>query len=141
MRWKLLFYVLSVVLCVVLAFQIGQSYLHPRAIGFLLKIGNFTPAENCELQVPLVLHVSADRALSLGNEPMSADQVTRWLDMILKERVRPVLYIEANSEITVQQFAQVLDLISKTNKKTEIRIVTPGNRKQSCLDFRPGPAA
>ena len=141
MRWKVLFLVLIVVLCVVLAFQARQSYLRPHTVVFLLKIGNFSPAENCELQVPLVLHVSADRSLSLGNEPMSADQVARWLDLILRQRVRPVLYIEANSEITVQQFTQVLDLISRTNAKTEVRIVTPGNRNQSCLDFRPGPAA
>jgi hypothetical protein len=54
--------------------------------------------------------------------------------MILKERIRPVLYIEANSATEMQEFVQILDLVRKVNGKVEPRLITPGNRKYSCID-------
>jgi biopolymer transport protein ExbD len=134
MRWKALFWILIGVLCVLLAFRLRQSSLRPHAIGFLLQVGNFDPPENCELKVPLVFHVSANHALRLGNEPMSAEQLARRLDLILKLPAKPVLYIDANSEMTMQQFIQILDFVRKINDGVEVRLITPGNRQYSCID-------
>lgn len=107
----------------------------------MLQIGSPSPPEDCELKVPLVLHVSTDRALRLGNEAMSLDQLARWLELILRERTQPVLYVDANPEMTMQEFVQILDLVKKANEKVAVRLVTPGNRKYSCTDDPPTPAS
>lgn len=138
MRWKLLFWFLVVIFCAVLSFRIVRPYLRPHATGFMLEVGSPNPPEDCELKVPLMLHVSTDRALRLGNEALSPDQLARWLDLILRERTRPVLYVDANPEMTMQEFVQVLDLVKKTNEKVAVRLITPGNRKYSCIDVPPG---
>ena len=140
MRWKRLFWVLIAVFSVVLVFRLKKSYSNPRSTGFLVRTGDFDPSENCEFRTPLVLHVSGKDTLRLNAESVAKDKLSARLDMILKGRVRPVLYVEANSEITVQEFVQILDLVMKTNEKIEVRLVTPKNRQQSCVDFRPGPA-
>lgn len=140
MRWKRLFWVLIVVSCMVLAFRLHQFYLRPKAAGFLLRIGDLNPPEDCEFRIPLVLHIAGNQTFRLNEEPVSGNQLPVRLDMILKERIQPILYIEGNQEMGVQEFAQILDLVRKTNDKIEVRIVTPGNRKQSCIDFRTGPA-
>ncbi|HMD39205.1 MAG TPA: hypothetical protein VKH15_07985 [Candidatus Acidoferrum sp.] len=61
--------------------------------------------------------------------------------MILKERIRPVLYIDADPEITVQELAELLDVASQSNEKVQIRLITRGNRKYTCVDAVPPPAA
>jgi len=141
MRSKTLLAVLIVVFCVVLAFRLKQFYSHPRAKGFLLRVGHFSPPENCEFKFPLVLRVSNDHTFRLNDEPENQAQLPLRLDMIVKERIQPALYIEANTEITMQEFVQVLDLIRKTNEKVEVRPITPGNRKDSCIDDLHGPAS
>lgn len=141
MRSKTLFAVLIIVFCVVLSFRLKQFYSHPRAKGFLLRVGHFSPPDNCEFKSPLVLHVSNDHKFRLNGEPESPAQLPLRLGMILKDRIAPVLYIDANSEITMQEFVQVLDLVRKTNERIELRPVTPGNRKDSCIDFHYGPAS
>jgi biopolymer transport protein ExbD len=106
-----------------------------------VNIGNFDPPENCELRMPLVLHISTDHSFRLNEEPVSEDQLARWLDLIMKERVEPVLYVDANSQTSMQTLIRAVDLVRKINDKIEIRLVTPGNRNECCVDFRPGPAA
>jgi len=139
MRSKLLFWVLIGLFSVVLAFRLKRSYSKPRATGFLLRVGSFDPPENCEFRIPLVLHISKDHTFRLNEEPESPVQLPIRLDMILKERIEPVLYIEGNSGITMQEFVQVLDLVRKTNEKLEVRPITRGNRKDSCIDVHYGP--
>jgi biopolymer transport protein ExbD len=134
MRSKTLFWVLIVVFCVVLAFRLKQFYSLAHATEFLLRVGHFSPPENCEFKLPLVLHVSNDHTFRLNEEPESRTQLLVRLDMILKERLQPVLYIEGNSEIRMQEFVEVLDLVRKTNEKVEVRPITLGNRKDSCTD-------
>jgi|SRR5690348_8471124 biopolymer transport protein ExbD len=141
MRSKAWFWVLIAIFCVVLSFRLQQFYSHPHATGFLLRVGHFSPPENCELKFPLVLHVSSDHTIRLNEEIESRAQLSLRLDMILKERIQPVLYIEGNSEIRMQEFIEVLDLIRKTNEKVEIRPITPGNRKDSCIDVHYGPTS
>src|SRR5690348_4647734 len=107
MRSKAWFWVLIAIFCVVLSFRLQQFYSHPHATGFLLRVGHFSPPENCELKFPLVLHVSSDHTIRLNEEIESRAQLSLRLDMILKERIQPVLYIEGNSELRMQEFLQV----------------------------------
>lgn len=141
MRCKLRLWVLIALFSVVLGFRLKRSYSSPRATGFLLRVGNFDPRENCEFKVPLVLHVSNDHKFRLNEEPEGPAQLPLRLGMILKDRIEPVLYVEVNSEIRMQEFVQVLDLVRKTNEKVEIRPILPGNRKDSCIDVHYGPAS
>jgi hypothetical protein len=141
MRSKAIFWILIVIFCVVLAFRLKQFHRRPPTMGFLLRVGNFDPPENCEFSIPLVLHISSDHALRLNHEPESLDQLPLRLETILKERIRPVLYIEANSATEMREFVQILDLVRKANGKVEVRLVTPGNRKYSCIDAPPQPGA
>ena len=88
-----------------------------------------------------MLHFSSDKTFRLNEEPVSRAQLAFQLEMILKQRIQPVLYIGANSEVTMQEFVQVLDLVRKTNEKVEVRPITPGNRTDSCIDVHYGPAS
>ena len=135
-----LVWILIIVSCLVLTFRLKGLFPRHRASGFLLNVGNFDPPENCEFRIPLVLHISADHSLRLNEEPVRVDQLPRWLDLIMKQREKPTLYVDGNSEMSMQELIQTLDLVRKINEKIEIRLVTSRNRKESCADFRPGPA-
>jgi biopolymer transport protein ExbD len=105
-----------------------------------LEVGNPVPPEDCET-VPLVLHISADRGLRLNSEPEAPDQLAGRLSKILKDRLSPVLYVDANLEITAQELAEILEVVGESNDKTQIRLITPGNRKYTCVDTVYGPAS
>ena len=137
---KSLFWILIIVSCLVLTFRLKELYPRHHASGFFLNVGDFAPPENCEFRIPLVLHISTDHSLRLNEEPVRVDELPRWLDLIMKQREKPTLYVDGNSEMSMQELIQTLDLVRKINEKIEIRLVTPGNRKESCVDFRPGPA-
>jgi len=140
MRWKSLFWFLIIVFCIVLAFRLNGLYQRHHSTGFFANVGHFDPPEDCEFQTPLVLHISANRTLRLNEMSVSEDKLSWWLDLILKERAKPVLYVDGYSEMSMQELIQTLDLVRKVNEKIEVRLITPGNRKESCADVRPGPA-
>jgi biopolymer transport protein ExbD len=106
----------------------------------MTEIGNWLPPENCEFRIPLVLHIAANHVLRLNAEPIAHDHWSPRLEMILKERLQPVLYVEADTAITFQEFAEILEAARESNDKIHIRLVTPGNRKYSCIDYQRGPA-
>jgi len=141
MRRKFLHRMIIIIFLAVLSIRVEQHFRIPHSAGFLLKVDNPVPPENCELIVPLVLHISANRALRLNLEPEARDQLSGRLTVILKERIRPVLYIDADPEITVQELAELLDVASQSNEKVQIRLITRGNRKYTCVDAVPPPAA
>jgi biopolymer transport protein ExbD len=132
--------VVIVVFLAVLAIRLEEHYRSPHSTGVLLEVGNWVPPEDCEFHVPLVLHIAANRTLRLNAEPVAHDHLSARLTMILGERLLPVLYVHADSEITVQEFVEILDAATKSNDKIQIRLVTPGNRKYSCIDAPPIPA-
>lgn len=134
MLWKSLLRILALVFVAVLAVRIQLHYSRPHATGFLVEVGNSNPPENCEFVVPLVLHISAKHELRLNQEPIDRDHLSARLGLILKERIRPRLYVDSDSEITMQEFAQILDIVRDSSDKTEIRLITQGNRKYSCID-------
>lgn len=131
---KSLFWILALIFVAVLAVRIHVHHSRPHANGFLVEVGNPNPPENCEFVAPLVLHISAKHELRLNQEPIARDHLSARLGLILKERIRPRLYVDADSEITMQEFAQILDLVRDSSDKTEIRLITQGNRKYSCVD-------
>lgn len=130
-----------IVFLAVLAFRLEQHFRIPRSRGFLLEVGNPVPPEDCESTVPLVLHISAGRALRLNSETEARDQLAGRLTTILKERLRPVLYVDADREIAVQELAEILEVVRESNDKTQIRLIIPGNRKYTCVDTVYGPAS
>jgi hypothetical protein len=136
LRWALI-----VVFLAVLAIRLEQHFWSPHSTGVLLEVGNWVPPENCEFHVPLVLHIAADRSLRLNSEPVARDQLSGWLDRILKDRLLPVLYVHVETELTVREFAETLELVRKSNDKIQIRLITPGNRNYSCMDAPSMPAA
>lgn len=123
---------------VVLLIRIEQHFRAPHSTGISLKIS--APPENCEFFVPLVLHIAADRTLRLNMEPLTKDQLSQRLALILKERLQPVLYVDSDTQITMQEFVKILELAQESNDKIQIRVVTQGNRKDSCIDVVHGPA-
>jgi biopolymer transport protein ExbD len=141
MRWEGLFWGLLIVFCVVLTLRLKEFYQRPLTVGFLVNVGHFDPPENCEFSRPLVLDVSAHHSLRLNEEPVSEDRLSWWLDLILKEREKPILYVDGNPEVSMQELIQTLDSVPKLNEKMEIRLITPGNRKESCADFPPRSAS
>lgn len=138
---KLVHWIVMIVFLAVLAIRLEQHFRSPQSAGFMLEVGNFTPPENCEFRIPLVLHVSAKRELRLNSEPETRDQLSSRLTQILKERVRPVLYVLADGDLTMQEFAEIVEIARESNNKVQIRLVTAGNRKYSCIDYQAGPAA
>jgi biopolymer transport protein ExbD len=138
MRRKLLHWVVIVVFLAVLMIRMEQHFRSPHSTGFLLGVGNSVPAEGCELIAPLVLHISANRELRLNSEPETRDQLSSRLAVILRERVRPVLYVLADGDMSIQEFAEYLEIARKSNDKVQVRLVTPGNRKYSCVDYQYG---
>jgi biopolymer transport protein ExbD len=107
----------------------------------MLEVGNFTPPENCEFRMPLVLHVSAKRELRLNLEPETREQLSKRLTLILRERIQPVLYVLPDGDLTMQEFAEILELVRESNSNVSIRLITCGNLKYSCIDYQYGPAA
>jgi hypothetical protein len=130
-----------IVFLAVLAIRLDQHFRSPHSTGFLLGVGNSFPAENCELAIPLVLHINANGGLRLNSEPETRDQLSRRLALILKERFQPVLYVFVDGGITMREFSEYLEVARESNDKIQIRMVTPRNRKYSCVDYQPGPAA
>jgi biopolymer transport protein ExbD len=141
MRRKSFHWAVIIVFFAVLAFQLERHFRSPRSTGFLLEVGSSVPPENCEFNIPLVLHISADRALRLNLEPVPKNRLTERLSLILRERHRPVLYVQIDTEITVQELAEILEAARQSDNNVSFRLVTPGNRKYSCIDYQPGPAA
>jgi hypothetical protein len=140
MRRKSLHWFIVIVFLVVLAIRLEQHFRSPRFTGFFLEIGNCVLPEECEFHIPLVLHIAANHTLRLNSELVTPDHLSARLAMILKERSLPVLYVDAGAQITVQEFAEFLDAAEKSNDKIHIRLVTPENRKYTCVDYDPGPA-
>jgi biopolymer transport protein ExbD len=139
---KLLHRVVIVVFLAVLIFRLGNHLRAPRSTGFSLEVGNPAPPVNCEFDgTPLVLHISAENALRLNSEPETRDGLSGRLALILKERLQPVLYVHADPEVTVQELAEILELVRESSDKAQIRLITPGNRKYTCIDTVYGPAA
>jgi hypothetical protein len=140
MNRKTLHWAIVTLLFIVLAIRFEQHFRSPHPKGFFLEVGHWVPPEECELRVPLVLHVAANHTLRLNSESVARDHLSARLAMILKDRFWPVLYVDAAAEITTQEFAEILDSASKSNDRIHIRLVTPGNRKYSCIDVPPTPA-
>jgi biopolymer transport protein ExbD len=138
---KLLRPIVIIVFLAVIAFRLEHHFRMPRSRGFLLEVGKPVPPENCEFVGPLVVHISANHVLRLNSEPQAQDQLSERLTMILKMRLRPVLYVHADPAITVQELAEILEIVTESNDKTQIRLITPGNRKYTCIDTVYGPAA
>lgn len=140
MRRKLLHWLLTALFLAVLGVRLKQHYSFPHSNGFLLEIGNLTPPDNCEFKIPLVLHVSDDHTLRLNEEPEPRELLRQRLEQILAMRLRPELYIDPDPQVTVQELAKILDLATPSDGSIHLKLVTPANRAQSCVDFRPGPA-
>ena len=141
MSRKLVHWIVSIVFLAVLAIRLEQHFRSPHSTGFMLEVGNFTPPENCEFRIPLVLHVSATRELRLNSEPETPEQLSKRLALILKGRIQPVLYVLPDRDLTMQEFAEILELVRESNSDVSIRLITRGNRKYSCIDYQYGPAA
>src|SRR5260370_7507106 len=139
MHRKSLHRVIVIVFLVALAIRLEQHFRSPRLTGFSLEVGNWVPPENCEFQVPLVLHIAANHSLRLNSESVTPNDLSARLTMILKERSLPVLYVDAGGQITVREFAEFLDAAEQSNDKIHIRLATPGNRKYTCPDSHPSP--
>jgi biopolymer transport protein ExbD len=140
MQRKLFHRIVIIVFLAVLAIRLEQHFRTPNSTGIVTEIGNWLPPENCEFRIPLVIHIAANHALRLNAEPIAYDHLSPRLGMILKERLQPVLYVEADTAITFQEFAEILEAARESNDKIHIRLVTPGNRKYSCIDYQRGPA-
>jgi biopolymer transport protein ExbD len=140
-RRKSFHWAVIIVFFAVLAFQLERHFRSPRSTGLLLEVGSSVPPENCEFNIPLVLHISADRALRLNLEPVPKNRLTERLSLILRERHRPVLYVQVDTEITVQELAEILEAARQSDNNVSFRLVTPGNRKYSCIDYQREPAA
>jgi hypothetical protein len=141
MPMKLLHRIVIIVFLALLAFRLEHHFRIPRSRGFLLEVGKPVPPENCEFVGPLVLHISANHAFRLNSEPEARDQLPGRLTLILEERLQPVLYIHADPEVTVQELAEILEIVRESSDKAQIRLITPGNRKYTCIDTVYGPAA
>jgi hypothetical protein len=112
---KSLHWVVIIVFLAVLAIRLEQHFWSPHSTGMLLEVGNWTPPENCAFHVPLALHIAANRTLHLNSEPAADDQLSGRLRLTLGQRLQPIHYVDADAEITVQGFAEIVELARKSN--------------------------
>jgi hypothetical protein len=139
-RGTSLHWFIVIVFLAILAIRLEHYFRRPHATGFFLEVGNWVPPEECEFHVPLVLHIAANHTLRLNSESVTPENLSTRLAMILKERFLPVLYVDADKQITMQELAESLAATRKSNDKIHIRLVTPGNREYTCADYQPGSA-
>ncbi len=120
-----------------LSYLLAYAFLDPGLKGFYVEVGGLAPSGKCGDAEKFVIEVLPSNRLRLNGKVVNQEQLLQNLQKAFQHRPERIVYVLADSDVTMQNVVTVIDMSNGAARDVHVRLVTPGNQNTMCLGHAP----